>query len=174
MATTFGFIFGIGVLGYSPYITNIIQFQNPIYPLSDKTKSEITQAIEEAIQPSSFKNMNRFERMFQSIFSKAKWSQSPLNNELKFPGTYSYQEKTNYEIADGAMAGFGPFFSLTFLICLLVFPITYFFNKNIFSCLCFDFSNSSISIYFTHRMVCTLCPSILFDMYNYFHFIVPD
>lgn len=132
MATTFGFIFGIVILGYSPYITNIIQFQNPIYPLSDKTKSEITKAIEEAIQPSSFKNMNRFERLFQSIFSKAIWSQSPLNNELKFPGTYSYQEKTNYEIADGAMAGFGPYFSLTFLICLLVFPITYFYNKKIF------------------------------------------
>ena len=127
-----GFVFGVGILGFSPYITNILQFQNPIYPLADKSKTEISIGIEEAIQPASFENKNRFERLFQSTFSKSIWSQTPLNNVLKIPGTFSYDEKINYALADGSMAGLGPYFSLALLICLIMLPILYIHNKKIF------------------------------------------
>ncbi len=127
-----GFAFGVCVLGFSPYISNLIDFKNPIYPLFENSLPEITRGIEESIQPASFETMNRFERLFQSTFSKGIWSRTPDDNVLKIPGTFTADEKLNYSRPDCEMAGFGPYYSLAFLISILLLPFIFFVNRNVF------------------------------------------
>ena len=149
IASVIGFGFGIMVLGFSPYMSNLINYHNPIYPLADETKKEISKGIENAIAPVSFPEMNRFERLFQSTFSKSIWSQTPLNNVLKIPGTFGSDEIMNYAVADGSMAGLGPYFSLAISICLLLIPLFYFFDRKIFYSLIIAITIIFLSVFIT-------------------------
>ncbi len=132
LASVFGFAIGILVNGFSPYITNTIEYDNPFYPIGDKSKPEIQNGIENSLQPASFTNMNRIEKIYQSVFSKAVWCRAPLINELKMPGTFADEERQNYTRADGEMAGFGPYFSLALLISVTLIPFLFFADRKIF------------------------------------------
>lgn len=132
IATVSGFVFGIAVIGFSPYITNTIYHNNPIYPIADKSQDDINLSIENSIAPVSFKNMNRVEKLFASTFSKGVWSRTPNDNVLKIPGAFSDDELLNYARADPDMEGFGPFFSLVFLLSVFAMLFIYRGDKKIF------------------------------------------
>ena len=112
------------ISGINPYFTNIKQGRNAFYPV---IKSSILEANKDGMitsYPQGFENMNRFEKLFFSLFAVSK-NLSPLIlsddvPRLKIPFTISGDDKFVFE--DMRLAGFGYFFS-GILICSLILSI---------------------------------------------------
>lgn len=114
-------IASIGVIGYSSYTRNMIDHGHPLYPLYGKGHVD-NMVVKE--QPSSFADKNHFEIFLISIFSKGEnvsptYSSENIQPTLKIPGTITIEEINNYSIPDIRVGGFGPLFSIVFIISII-------------------------------------------------------
>lgn len=111
---------GIGscvVVGWSPYIVNIIRHQNPFYGFFGLF-TEATFDKEFGI--SGLGNVGRF---FVSLFARTSHGNyHTLRETLKIPFTFKTEELEYYAIPDARLGGFGIFFSGLFL-CSLIYLI---------------------------------------------------
>ncbi|HAP01022.1 MAG TPA: hypothetical protein DCQ93_03760 [Bacteroidetes bacterium] len=149
LAIVAGFLFGIFVIGYSPYVSNTIEFGNPVYPIADKSQEKINSSIANALAPVSFSKMNRVQKLVASNFSKGVYSRSPKNNQLKIPGTFSEDEIMNYVRPDAEVAGMGPFFSLALLLSVIALGYIFIADRKIFFVLSIGISFILISVFIT-------------------------
>lgn len=112
--------FAVCIIGYHPYITNLIQHRNPIYPIM----SEIN--IMDGQYPKSFEGKGNTQRAIVSLFSKVDSINSNDNREpvIKIPFTVSKEEiqRCSY---DTRISGFGPWFSGIFIVSF-IYLIYYF------------------------------------------------
>lgn len=109
----------IGIVGFSPYIKNIINKGNPLYPLIGKDKEDIMSYN----QPKSFEEKNSIEKFFISIFGVGENIQSNKTDKkptLKIPFTFTEQEIQQYSKNDLRISGFGPLFSGIFIISIIL------------------------------------------------------
>lgn len=114
-------IVSIGIIGYSSYMRNMIDHGNPLYPLYGKGHVD-NMVVQE--QPSSFKDKNHLEIFLISMFSKGEnvsptYSTENIQPTLKIPGTLSVEEIENYCIPDIRVGGFGPLFSIVFIVSII-------------------------------------------------------
>lgn len=111
---------GIGVLGYSPYIQNLSQGRHIFYPLMGVNSADIMTEN----SPHGFPEKNRFHALFLSVFSKSEDLLAAVSEEvptLKIPGRVSVNEITEFWRTDLRIGGFGPLYSLVFVLGLLSF-----------------------------------------------------
>lgn len=114
-------IASIGIIGYSSYTRNMIDHGHPLYPLYGKGHVD-NMVVKE--QPSSFADKNHLEIFLISIFSKGEnvsptYSEANIQPTLKIPGTITIEEINNYSIPDIRVGGFGPLFSIVFIVSII-------------------------------------------------------
>lgn len=114
-------IASIGIIGYSSYTRNMIDHGHPLYPLYGKGHVD-NMVVKE--QPSSFADKNHLEIFLISIFSKGEnvsptYSEANIQPTLKMPGTITIEEINNYSIPDIRVGGFGPLFSIVFIVSII-------------------------------------------------------
>jgi hypothetical protein len=109
------------LVGYHPYITNLIHHGHPFWPLMGKNSVDIITPNEHP----DFLKQNRLTKIIWSTLAtgrnNADFSPAPMPKprgtpELKIPFTFSQYELKLYESADTRIGGFGPWFS-GILIC---------------------------------------------------------
>ncbi|HXB30129.1 MAG TPA: hypothetical protein VNW49_09935, partial [Puia sp.] len=127
----FGGMTGIFICGFHPYLTNFIHDHNMFYGLKE-TKDEIR-----AITPPVYKNLNRFEKLFLSLSSHTDSysdNKSSITGMLKIPFTVNKNELLNADDPEVKLSAFGPFYSGSLLIALLIFfiALTKFYRSTVF------------------------------------------
>ncbi len=110
----FAFIFGVAVIGYKPYVTNVGDHGKLLYPSVDRIMDGNT--------PSNIILLSVPMKFVYGIFSSTEESSSPIDAqvELKIPGTFSLSEFKVLQF-DTRRGGFGPFFSLALITSILAY-----------------------------------------------------
>lgn len=110
-------VVGIGIVGGSTYIRNVIDHQNPLYPLIGKDKVDIITEM----QPKSFGEKNRFVKLFESLFAYSKniTYSSGESPTLKIPFTMNKEEMENLGIPDTRIGGYGIYFSGIIIVSIM-------------------------------------------------------
>jgi hypothetical protein len=125
VAMTASTIIGVVILGFNPYVTNTIKYQNPFYPLAGEDSKDVVAAF----TPTSFMTMNRFEEAAVSYFSASEGNSTKRDaTTLKPPFTFSMEELQYYGIPDTAIGGFGPLFSGVLVLSLIILLMAFLFN----------------------------------------------
>jgi len=109
---------GIGVLGYSPYVQNLVHDRHIFYPLVGEGKADIMTSN----SPYGFPEKNRFHTLFLSIFSKSEDMVASMRTRapsLKIPGVVYPGESAEFWRTDTRIGGFGPLYSLALVLGLL-------------------------------------------------------
>jgi hypothetical protein len=120
ISSVVSFIFAAVVLGYSPYVTNTINNQSPLYPAFGKGAYNFkTENL-----PKNFAKKNNLEVLMYSGFlesSNARGNQDIGN--LKTPFTATSAEKDAFASSNTKKGGFGQFFGGAVILTLLIFII---------------------------------------------------
>ena len=133
---TLSILVGLVILGFNPYITNLMAFGNPLYPMNGANlfgklgwgkQNSIENSINENLQeniyysqtPGNLREDIQPLQFLQSIFSKTAHVTDKIPAELKFPGTFSKSEFEYFTNPDARVGGFGPFFSLALTLLLI-------------------------------------------------------
>ena len=111
----------IGIVGYSSYTRNMIDHGHPLYPLYGEGHVD-NMVVKE--QPTSFVDKSHLEIFLISMFSKGvnvspTYSTENVQPTLKIPFTTSLEEIQNYSIPDIRVGGFGPLFSVVFILSII-------------------------------------------------------
>lgn len=107
---------GICFIGYSPYIINTIRHGHPFYPIFGPGSADIVTSD----MPANFLEMNRFEKLFLSIFSKSENVFQPKVSRLKWPFTVSKDELNAFGFPDTRVGGWGPLFGGVIIISMVI------------------------------------------------------
>jgi len=99
-------LFSWTVIGFNPFIQNFLEHRHPFWPAMGKDKIDL---ILTSI-PANWVNMNRFEKLFHSIFSETKNTSMPDVSHLKIPFTIGRGEWNSFRYADLRVGGFGYLF----------------------------------------------------------------
>lgn len=112
----FTFILGVTVIGFKPYVTNILDHGQLLYPSVDK--------IMKGNEPANVIPLSAPMKFVYGIFARTDHSEWPIDApvELKIPGTFQLSE-FKYLRFDTRRGGFGPFFSLALLAAITAFAI---------------------------------------------------
>lgn len=115
-------ILSVGVIGYSPYVTNCINEGNPLYPLIGKGKVDIMTDN----QPDSFLRLNSIEKLGISLFSQVDNINANVDRkpQLKIPFSVSIEEIKQCSV-DTRVAGFGPWFGEIIVISGIVLSVNF-------------------------------------------------
>jgi hypothetical protein len=106
-------ILAVVVIGFNPFITNLLQFHDPFY-LPTEQNYLVSVNI-----PENYLEKNSIERFILSIFSKSDNIKGVgTNAELKVPFTYSVNEVDTFIHPDNNEGGFGPLFGAVFLVSI--------------------------------------------------------
>lgn len=118
-------LLSIGVFGFNPYVTNTVHRGNPFYPIlgSAEYPSQRQQGedpIERWETPKNLLGTNRFVRLGYAIFGRP--AAAPYHPgedaELMWPGDVRWRDFAIFYFHDVRISGFGPLFSVAFLIAL--------------------------------------------------------
>lgn len=115
------FVLATLLLGYSPYVTNVLEGHSPGYPASGSDKIPVIAGDTQGPREFFLPNRNRFENFvvsFLSTSSEAQGSQSPV---LKIPLTVRRSEIAASVNPDVRTAGWGIFFSGVFLTSVALY-----------------------------------------------------
>ena len=111
-----GALVALFFVGYSPYVTNQLHQDNFASPLRNWGAI----ASFDAQRPPAMNRMNRFERLYFSVFSRT-WSGYPSQDPvLKFPFSIHDQEGVYAGSPDTRLGGFGPWFSGALILMVLL------------------------------------------------------
>ncbi|MZR31724.1 hypothetical protein [Sneathiella litorea] len=108
------FLLGVTVIGYKPYVTNILDHGQLLYPSVAK--------IMKGNEPANVVSLSAPMKFFYGIFARTDHSEWPIDApiELKIPGTFKLTE-FKYLRFDTRRGGFGPFFSLALLTAIAAY-----------------------------------------------------
>jgi hypothetical protein len=118
----FAIFLSVAIIGFSPYITNIVYKGNILYPAAGKdAKDYIKSNI-----PENLYDDNSFERLFISIFSRSANTRGTGSSaDLKMPFTYDEEELKAFRDTNAKEGGFGPLFGGAMLLTLLFLTYIY-------------------------------------------------
>jgi hypothetical protein len=115
-------VFAIGVVGYFPYMINVVRYHDILYPGLPVLKSEALK-----FTPPRIRDKNQVSKFFVSFFSPTdnmhmlSYNHDPIINS-KIPFTFSKTDIFNASKPYVAlMGGMGPFFSGIFISSVLIF-----------------------------------------------------
>ncbi|MFN3313140.1 MAG: hypothetical protein ACK46Q_06715 [Hyphomonas sp.] len=108
-------LFGIIVVGFSPYVQNFAGFGHPFYPLMAGKGVQATD-IMTLVTPEAIKVRSDFEAFWFSLFATSHSGFPPGEPVLKLPFTLADGELYAAGAVDTQIAGFGPLFSGAFFV----------------------------------------------------------
>lgn len=118
-------LFTVGFAGFSPYLTNVIRYGSPTYPLTGNNSVDIIS------HNSPFLEENRLKNLFISLFSKM--NDTHRDNyepqKLKIPFSIDWEAESKFlATPDARISGFGLLFSGILLIAIISIVICIFKN----------------------------------------------
>jgi len=122
IAAVIGGLLGLGVFGYSPYVTNTINHGNPVYPILGRGDVDF----ETGQRPPGFDEMNGVNRLLYSTFSEPT---VPINSPsvLRIPFTMTQDNHiSRFRDADIRLSGWGVLFSGALTLSLLGLLLLFF------------------------------------------------
>ncbi len=120
--------FAVGVIGYHPFVTNVVQTGSVFYPISTSTAlgdGSENLAFQDVQLPLNFRDKNRFSKLFLSTFSR---SANPFDRDaaaVKLPWQLDRAEIEIFRLPDVRVGGFGPLYALALLLGILGFVFLY-------------------------------------------------
>lgn len=111
------------VLGYNPYVTNILQGHSLGYPATGKDKVSVIAGDTQGPREFFLPDRNRFENFAISFISTSSEAQGPQSPIPKIPFTVRRSEILASINPDVRTAGWGPLFSGIFLTSLALYLI---------------------------------------------------
>lgn len=107
--------FAYGIMGFSPYMSNLLRKGHPLYPLSENAENVFDK---KAIYPSNFMDKSTGTKLVYSLFAKPKWSRNPDSCEIK--NLFGNNPLSYYESAMPEVATLGPL--APEILLLLIIP----------------------------------------------------
>ena len=119
----FASVFAFGVVGYFPYVINIVRYHDVLYPGMKVLQFEAAK-----LSPGNFATSNRFSKFFTSFFSHTDELKIYIEKNPRIPPKIPFTiNKTDVLNASKPfvvlMAGFGPFFSGICIVAFVLFFI---------------------------------------------------
>ncbi|SCH60550.1 Uncharacterised protein [uncultured Bacteroides sp.] len=111
-----GSLIGICLVGFNPYITNIIDHSNPFYPLLGEGNVDIM--LDQT--PLNMRGRSALENIIISLFSHAAADPS-WNAVWAFPLQFSKHDIVSIGYSDARLSGFGVLFSGILLLCIYLY-----------------------------------------------------
>lgn len=117
-----GGLAGVLLVGYNPYVTNTVRDGHPFYPLAGEEAIDVVKNF----IPRNLEMMNRFEQAASSYFATTVGNSTEKRpTQFKWPFTFTDRELQVYGEPDVAVSGFGPLFSGTLILSLLVLLLAF-------------------------------------------------
>lgn len=112
----FAFIFSVVAVGYKPYLTNIADHGDLLYPPVEQ--------IMKGNEPSNVIPLSAPMKFIYGVFARTDHSEWPIDApiEIKVPGTFHVSE-FKFMRFDTRRGGFGPFFSLALIVSIASYGI---------------------------------------------------
>lgn len=104
-------IVGIVLLGYSPYVRNVVEHGDPFY---SAPRSEVA-----GVRPVNMNDKNRFMRFLLSNLSRTDVVRAPQSTRLKFPFSVGREELRGVYGADLEAGGFGPWYGALLVLAVV-------------------------------------------------------
>lgn len=119
-------IMAVGIFGFNPYITNMLNRGNPLYPImGSKAFPKGSDTNEKFETPKNMKGKSLPVRLFYANFGQP--GNAPYNKEkdakLAWPFTTSLALWKAYDFQETRVSGFGPCFGVVLLLMLAVLPV---------------------------------------------------
>lgn len=109
----------VGIVGFSPYVTNLIGFGNPFFPLAGEGAADIMTSN----SPAGFDDMGRLEKEFVALFSQllqiGQDAGAGSETTLKVPLSIELGELKYLRAPDARISGFGVLYSGIAIVNLL-------------------------------------------------------
>lgn len=122
IAAVIGGLLGLGVFGYSPYVTNTINHGNPVYPILGRAGVDF----EAGHRPPDFNEMNGVNRLVRSTFSEPTVPKD-APSVLRIPFTMTQDNyNSSFWGADIRLGGWGVLFSGALALSLLGLLLLFF------------------------------------------------
>lgn len=111
------------LVGYQPYVTNLVTKGNPFYPAvaRDEAAEQATEGQFDLWAPEGFLAMNRFEKMARSLLAES--SAATSMPRLKVPFSVAKQELYIFFNTEPRYGGFGPFFGSVLVMVLVIYAL---------------------------------------------------
>lgn len=110
-------VVGVFLIGFSPYMTNLARYTNPVYPLAGPGAIDL----KPVNVPGNFIQKNSLEIMFLSFFAKSGQLHGVgTTATYKIPFTYTADELVPFRYPDPDEGGFGPLFGGAIIIGFLM------------------------------------------------------
>jgi len=119
-----GFLIGIIVIGFNPYITNTNKYDQPLYQIVGKDKSPI---LEQNLPPDLY-NKSIIQKLFITTFY-ATYDSLVEKSKLKIPFTVSELEKHSLRGTGARLGGFGPLWGGVVILSLLLLLVSFLYDK---------------------------------------------
>jgi len=110
---------GFFLVGYQPYVTNLVNHSSPFYPFSGAGAAPGAPLVDQS--PEGFPEKNRVAKFFISVFSRTENLQHAETNRtpgIKVPFTLNKKELRI--VWDQRLGGFGPFYGGAFLVSVIL------------------------------------------------------
>lgn len=118
------------LVGYNPYLTNYFKYKDPLYPWGFTAQDSQTNidGVMEKNRPVDFNQLDRFGRLFRSLFSVS--SNEVSSSVLKIPFSIKLKEIIEFQSPDVRVGGFGPLFSGAFVVSGLLLVVILIFLRD--------------------------------------------
>jgi hypothetical protein len=117
-------VFSVLVIGFNPYVTNFINYGNPLYPTLGDSEYNIQYVMQNQM-PSNFIPLSGIEKTFLSIFSPSQNTYGSDSGPIKFPLSITKSELKAFGIPDTRVAGWGPLFGASLIITIFMIIILF-------------------------------------------------
>jgi hypothetical protein len=119
-------ILGVFIFGFNPYVTNMLNRGNPLYPILGSTAFPRGSDTNEKFEtPKNMKGKSLPVRLFYANFGQP--GNAPYNKEtnakLANPFTTSTETWKAYDFHETRVSGFGPYFGIVLILTLIILPI---------------------------------------------------
>jgi hypothetical protein len=111
-ASALGLLLGVGLVGFNPYVTNLLRHGHPLHPVAGASAVDFMTTN----MPADFQGRDRVARLVRSVFGESANPLPPASSRLKVPFRVSRREILQFERADVRVGGFGPLFGGAILL----------------------------------------------------------
>lgn len=109
-------IVGVFVVGFNPYVTNVVRQGHPFHPLAGPNPIDIMTSN----MPANFAGETRLSKFVLATFARSDSPLTPQISHLKFPVSLSGSEIKIFKVPDPRVGAFGPFFAASLLLAFAI------------------------------------------------------